>query len=74
MMATYNLISEGRGANFNSNNSEKNELQRRIMKGIDRRSKKSSHGFFTGFALNKCKTVKTRNCFGELSHCLCIFF
>jgi hypothetical protein len=51
MMATYNLISEGRGANFKSNNSEKNELQRRIMKGIDRRSKESSHCFFYWFCI-----------------------
>lgn len=51
MMATYNLISEGRGANFKSNNSEKNELQRRIMKGIDRRSKKSSHDFLYWFCI-----------------------
>lgn len=39
MMATYNLISEGRGANFKSNNPEKDELQRRIMKGTVCRSK-----------------------------------
>jgi hypothetical protein len=48
---TYNLISEGRGASFKSNNSEKNELHGRIMKGIDRRSKESSHDFLCWFCI-----------------------
>lgn len=39
----------------------------------DRRSEGITHHSFAGFALNKCKTVKTRNCFGELSRCLCTF-
>jgi hypothetical protein len=51
--------SEGRGANFNSNDSEKDELQGRIMKGDVRRSEESLISFFAGPVLNKYRIVKT---------------